>query len=73
MPIPSGRTLDEGRNGKTISYGEWVLHPKTEANDNAARVNEPLLAAARAAWPRVLAHAKWELRAKNSPYRSPRR
>jgi DNA-directed RNA polymerase specialized sigma24 family protein len=47
-------------------YGEWVLHPKTEASDNAARVNEPLLAAARVAWPRVLAHAKLELRSKNS-------
>jgi RNA polymerase sigma factor (sigma-70 family) len=47
-------------------YGEWVLHPKTEASDNAAHVNEPLLGAARAAWPRVLAHAKLELRTKNS-------
>ena len=47
-------------------YGEWVLHPKTEGSDDAARVNEPLLAAARAAWPRVLGHAKLALRSKSS-------
>ena len=45
-------------------YGEWVLHPKNETRD--ARTNAPFLAAARAAWPRVLAHAKLELRNKNS-------
>ena len=48
-------------------YGEWVLHQNSEASDSTARaVDETLLAAARAAWPRVLAHARLELRSKNS-------
>src|SRR5882762_56405 len=48
-------------------YGEWVLHQNSEASDSTPRaVDETLLAAARAAWPRVLAHARLELRSKNS-------
>jgi DNA-directed RNA polymerase specialized sigma24 family protein len=48
-------------------YGEWVLRQNTEAKDGTlAPVDETLLAAARAAWPRVLAHARLELRSKNS-------
>jgi len=48
-------------------YGEWVLRQNSEASDSTARaVDETLLAAARATWPRVLAHARLELRSKNS-------
>jgi len=48
-------------------YGEWVLHHNSEASGSTARaVDETLLAAARSAWPRVLAHARLELRSKNS-------
>ena len=48
-------------------YGEWVLHQNSEASDSTARaVDETLLAAARAAWPRVLAHARRELEQKDS-------
>jgi len=48
-------------------YGEWVLRQNSEASDSTARaVDETLLAAARAAWPHVLAHARLELRSKNS-------
>src|ERR1700675_3490719 len=48
-------------------YGEWVLRQNTEAKDGTlAPVDEALLAAARAAWARVLAHARLELRSKNS-------
>src|ERR1700727_3363854 len=48
-------------------YGEWVLRQNTEAkNGTLAPVDETLLVAARAAWPRVLAHARLELRSKNS-------
>ena len=48
-------------------YGEWVLRQNNEAKDGTlAPVDETLLAAARAAWPRVLAHARLELRSKNS-------
>jgi DNA-directed RNA polymerase specialized sigma24 family protein len=48
-------------------YGEWVLHQNTDPNDAAAQaINEKLVAAARAVWPRVLGHARIELRSKNS-------
>lgn len=48
-------------------YGEWVLRQNSEASDSTVpRVDETLLTAARAAWPRVLAHARLELRSKNS-------
>src|SRR5260370_20526460 len=48
-------------------YGEWVLRQNTEGKDGTlAPVDETLLAAGRAGWPRVLAHARLELRSKNS-------
>ena len=48
-------------------YRERVLHQNTDPNDATARtINEKLVAAARAVWPRVLAHARFELRGKNS-------
>ena len=52
---------------KPDPYGEWVLHQNSEASDSTVpAVDQVLLAAARAAWPRVLAHARLELRSKNS-------
>ncbi len=52
---------------KPDPYGEWVLHKGKEAKGGIPHpVDEQLLAAARAAWPRVLAHAKRELAQKNS-------
>src|SRR5262245_4005444 len=48
-------------------YGEWVLHQNSETSDlTGPTVDQTLLLAARAAWPRVLAHARLELRSKNS-------
>ena len=48
-------------------YGEWVLHLNSGSGDSGlGAVDETLLSAARAAWPRVLAHARFELRSKNS-------
>jgi DNA-directed RNA polymerase specialized sigma24 family protein len=48
-------------------YGEWVLHQNSEARDSTVpAVDEALLTAARQTWPRVLAHARLELRSKNS-------
>jgi RNA polymerase sigma factor (sigma-70 family) len=52
---------------KPDPYGEWVLHKSKEAKGGIPHpVDEQLLAAARAAWPHVLAHAKRELAQKNS-------
>jgi hypothetical protein len=52
---------------KPDPYGEWVLQRSKEAKGGIPHpVDEQLLAAARAAWPRVLAHAKRELAQKNS-------
>jgi len=52
---------------KPDPYGEWVLHNSKEAKGRIPHpVDEQLLAAARAAWPHVLAHAKRELAQKNS-------
>jgi DNA-directed RNA polymerase specialized sigma24 family protein len=52
---------------KPDPYGEWVLHQNSDASDSAVQaVDQALVAAARAAWPRVLAHARLELRSKNS-------
>jgi DNA-directed RNA polymerase specialized sigma24 family protein len=52
---------------KPDPYGEWVLHQNSDASDSAVEaVDQALVAAARAAWPRALAHAKLELRSKNS-------
>ena len=52
---------------KPDPYGEWVLHHNNEAEGGSPHPSdEVLLAAARAAWPRVLAHAKRELEQKNS-------
>jgi DNA-directed RNA polymerase specialized sigma24 family protein len=48
-------------------YGEWVLHQNSDGSDSSVRaIDQALVAAARAAWPRVLAHARLELRSKNS-------
>src|SRR5260370_8464395 len=52
---------------KPDPYGEWVLHNSKEAKGRIPHpVDEQLLAAARAAWPHVLAHAKRELAQRNS-------
>ena len=52
---------------KPDPYGEWVLHQGKEAKGGTPHpVDEQLLAAARATWPRVLAHTKRELDQKNS-------
>jgi DNA-directed RNA polymerase specialized sigma24 family protein len=52
---------------KPDPYGEWVLHKSKEAKGGIPHpVDEQLLAAARAAWPHVLAHAKRQLAQKNS-------
>ena len=52
---------------KPDPYGEWVLQRSKEAKGGIPHpVDEQLLAAARAAWPRVLAHANRELAQKNS-------
>jgi RNA polymerase sigma factor (sigma-70 family) len=51
---------------KPDQYGEWILHPGNEAKGGTPHpVDEQLLAAARATWPRALAHAKRELDQKN--------
>lgn len=48
-------------------YGEWVLHQTPDPNDSTATAaNERLVLAARDVWPRVLAHARVELRGKAS-------
>ena len=52
---------------KPDPYGEWVLHQNDEVNGSTPQpVDEVLLAAARSAWPRVLAHARRELEQKDS-------
>ena len=52
---------------KPDPYGEWVLHESKEVKGGIPHpVDEQLLAAARASWPRILAHAKRELAQKNS-------
>ena len=52
---------------KPDPYGEWVLHQNSDASDSTLQaVDQALVAAARTAWPRALAHAKRELRSKNS-------
>lgn len=52
---------------KPDPYGEWVLHQNDEVNGSTRQpLDGLLLAAARAAWPRVLAHAKRELEPKDS-------
>jgi DNA-directed RNA polymerase specialized sigma24 family protein len=48
-------------------YGEWVLHQNSDPNDSTSQaINEKLVTAARAVWPRVLAHARIELRGRTS-------
>jgi DNA-directed RNA polymerase specialized sigma24 family protein len=48
-------------------YGEWALRQSSEPTEGTApAVDQTLLAAARVTWPRVLAHARLELRNKNS-------
>ncbi len=52
---------------KPDPYGEWVLFgTKQEPGENPLPVDEDLLAAAREAWPHVLAHARRELGDKES-------
>jgi RNA polymerase sigma factor (sigma-70 family) len=52
---------------KPDPYGEWVLHQNDDVNGSTPEpVDEVLLAAARSAWPRVLAHARRELEHKES-------
>ena len=52
---------------KPDPYGEWVLFgTKQEAGEKPLPVDEELLAAAREAWPHVLAHARRELIDKES-------
>jgi RNA polymerase sigma factor (sigma-70 family) len=52
---------------KPDPYGEWVLFgTKQEAGDKPLPVDEDLLAAAREAWPHVLAHARREFGDKES-------
>jgi DNA-directed RNA polymerase specialized sigma24 family protein len=52
---------------KPDPYGEWVLRQNFDPSDSTSQaINETLVAAAHAAWPRVLAHARFELRGKNS-------
>jgi len=51
---------------KPDRYGEWVLHPGNEGKGGSPHpVDEQLLAAARATWPRALAHTKREFEQKN--------
>src|SRR5271163_3202919 len=51
---------------KPDPYGDWVLHQGKEAKGGTPHpVDEQLIAAARATWPRVLAHTKRELDQKN--------
>ena len=48
-------------------YGEWALRQSSESKEGSPpAIDETLLAAARVTWPRVLAHARLELRNKNS-------
>lgn len=42
-------------------YGEWVLHGIQQHEGHTYPVDEPLLLAAREAWPHVLAHARRKL------------
>ena len=46
---------------KPDPYGEWVLFRSDRNDKNSFPVQDELLAAAREAWPRVLAHARREL------------
>src|SRR5258708_31698505 len=64
--IPNGRNIEELMENPD-SYGDWLLHDGCEANATTPpAANQALRAAARAGWPRVLAHATLELRNKNS-------
>jgi len=52
---------------KPDPYGEWALRQSSDPKEGSAQaVDETLLAAARSTWPRILAHARLELRNKNS-------
>ena len=46
---------------KPDPYGEWVLYGTKQGPRGPLAVDEELLTAARAAWPRVLAHVRGEL------------
>ena len=46
---------------KPDPYGEWVLYGTKQGPSGQLAVDEELLTAARAAWPRVLAHVRGEL------------
>lgn len=61
-PFPRRAIYTSDPMQKPDPYGEWVLlGRKQEWAENQQPVDEELLAAARAAWPRVLAHARQEL------------
>lgn len=55
----------DGRQTGPDPYAEWVLFAgKQDAGKPPLRVDEELLAAARKAWPQVLAHVRGRLRDK---------
>ena len=52
--------------GKPDPYGEWVLRKIQETSGNPAPLPPALISAARATWPRVVAHATRELQHEGS-------
>jgi DNA-directed RNA polymerase specialized sigma24 family protein len=50
--------------GKADSYGDWVLFGGEDGSARPVGIDEELLAAAREAWPRMLAHVRSELAGK---------
>ena len=50
--------------GKADPYGEWVLFGDKEGAARPLDIDDELLAAAREAWPRMLAHVRTELAGK---------
>ena len=50
--------------GKADPYGEWVLFGDKDGGTRPVGIDDELLAAAREAWPRMLAHVRTELAGK---------
>jgi DNA-directed RNA polymerase specialized sigma24 family protein len=50
--------------GKTDPYGEWVLFGSQHASGQHVAIDDELVAAAREAWPHMLAHVRSELEGK---------
>jgi DNA-directed RNA polymerase specialized sigma24 family protein len=50
--------------GKADPYGEWVLFGDKDGGARPVGIDDELLAAAREAWPRMLAHVRTELAGK---------